>query len=100
MRSLDRSRLAALLCREEEKFLREHPASHALYERACQSLQRGVPMLWMIRMPGSFPVFVKEAAGAHFTDLDGLRYVDLCLGDTGAMTGHGPPATLAAIREQ
>ncbi len=57
-------------------------------------------MLWMIRFPGAFPLFVQEAVGAHFTDVDGLRYIDFCLGDTGAMTGHAPPATLAAIQRQ
>jgi glutamate-1-semialdehyde 2,1-aminomutase len=57
-------------------------------------------MLWMIRWAGSFPVFVKEARGAHFTDVDGRDYIDFCLGDTGAMTGHGPAATLKAIAEQ
>ncbi len=100
MRTLDRSRLAALLTLEEQKFICEHPKSSALYQQARQSLQGGVPMLWMIRMPGAFPVFVQEAVGAHFTDVDGLRYIDFCLGDTGAMTGHAPPATLAAIQRQ
>ncbi|MCK7506346.1 MAG: aminotransferase class III-fold pyridoxal phosphate-dependent enzyme [Desulfobacterales bacterium] len=57
-------------------------------------------MLWMIRWAGSFPVFVKEAKGAHFTDVDGNSYLDLCLGDTGAMTGHAPEATVKAINEQ
>jgi glutamate-1-semialdehyde 2,1-aminomutase len=57
-------------------------------------------MLWMIRWAGSFPVFVQEAKGAHFTDVDGHRYIDFCLGDTGAMTGHSPDATVRAIAEQ
>ncbi len=57
-------------------------------------------MLWMICWAGSFPVFVREAKGAHFTDVDGNRYIDFCLGDTGAMTGHAPDATLQAIYEQ
>ena len=59
-----------------------------------------MPMLWMIRWAGSFPVFVKEAKGAHFTDVDGNSYIDFCLGDTGAMTGHGPDETVKAITEQ
>src|SRR6202041_4048804 len=37
-------------------------------------------------------VLVAEAHGAHFKDVDGHDYVDLCLGDTGAMTGHSPAA--------
>ena len=32
--------------------------------------------------------------------MDGQRYLDLCLGDTGAMTGHAPAATLEAINRQ
>jgi glutamate-1-semialdehyde 2,1-aminomutase len=57
-------------------------------------------MLWMIRWAGSFPVFVKEAKGAHFTDVDDNDYIDFCLGDTGAMTGHSPAATVNAIKDQ
>ena len=48
-------------------------------------------MHWMIRWAGGFPVFAAEAYGARFRDVDGLEYVDFCLGDTGAMTGHSPP---------
>jgi len=57
-------------------------------------------MHWMTRWAGPFPLFVREAQGAHFTDADGRRYLDLCLGDTGAMTGHAPPATVRAVTEQ
>jgi len=100
MRTVDRLRLNALLHDEDTKFLLEHPRSHALYQRACRSMQGGVPMLWMIRWAGTFPIFGKEAHGAHFTDLDGHSYIDFCLGDTGAMTGHSPKATLETIKAQ
>src|SRR5258708_12016251 len=49
---------------------------------------------------GASPPFVREAHGAEFFDVDGHRYVDLCLGDTGAMTGHSPSATVAAVQQQ
>lgn len=98
--TLNRTKLTQLLEKEEQLFHKTHPKSHELYQRARRSLQGGVPMLWMIRWAGSFPVFVKEAKGAHFTDVDGNSYLDLCLGDTGAMTGHSPDATVAAINEQ
>jgi len=97
---LDRAKLTELLKFEEQLFHKTHPKSYELYQRACKSLHGGVPMLWMIRWAGSFPVFVKEAKGAHFTDVDGNSYLDLCLGDTGAMTGHSPDATVKAITEQ
>jgi glutamate-1-semialdehyde 2,1-aminomutase len=57
-------------------------------------------MHWMRKWPGGFPVFVREAEGARFVDVDGIEYVDFCLGDTGAMTGHAPEATLRVVREQ
>jgi glutamate-1-semialdehyde 2,1-aminomutase len=98
--TLNSSRLESLLNQEEQLFHKNHPRSHELCQRARKSLHGGVPMLWMIRWAGSFPVFVKEAKGAHFTDVDGNSYIDFCLGDTGAMTGHSPDATVKAITEQ
>ena len=100
MRAIDRSRLNILIRDEEIKFRVEHPKSQDLYQRACRSMQGGVPMLWMIRWAGAFPVFVKEAVGVHLIDLDGRSYIDFCLGDTGAMTGHSPKATIEAVQAQ
>ena len=76
MQTLDRDRLEQLIRAEEELFHQSHPKSFELYQRARQSLHGGVPMLWMIRWAGSFPVFVREAHGAHFTDVDILS--ELC----------------------
>jgi len=85
---------------EQQKFIAERPKSKALFERARKSLLGGVPMNWMVKWAGAFPPFVREAHGAEFVDVDGHRYVDLCLGDTGAMTGHSPAATVSAVQEQ
>jgi len=89
-----------LLDRELESFDREHPRSRELANDARVSLLSGVPMPWMIRWPGGFPVFAAEAHGARFTDVDGREYVDFCLGDTAAMTGHSPEPTVRAVAEQ
>jgi glutamate-1-semialdehyde 2,1-aminomutase len=93
-------RVADLLPRELERFEREHPRSRELASRASGSLLSGVPMPWMIRWPGAFPVFAAEAEGARFRDVDGHEYVDFCLGDTAAMTGHSPEPTARALAEQ
>jgi glutamate-1-semialdehyde 2,1-aminomutase len=100
MIKIDRDHLENLLRQEEHLFHEKHPKSFTLYQRARKSLQGGVPMLWMIRWAGTFPIFVKEGHGAHFTDVDGNEYIDFCLGDTGAMTGHAPESTVAAIIQQ
>lgn len=98
--TIDRGRLKSLMAKERQKFVDERPKSKALFERASKSLLAGVPMNWMMKWAGAFPPFVREAQGAHFYDVDGHRYVDLCLGDTGAMTGHSPSATVSAVTQQ
>lgn len=97
---LDRTRLKSLTEREQMRFVDDRPKSKAIYERGKKSLLSGVPMNWMVKWAGAFPPIVREAQGAHFYDIDGHRYVDFCLGDTGAMTGHSPFATAKAIEDQ
>ena len=100
MPTVDRQRLQSLLEAEGKRFASRCPRSRALHERARGSLLGGVPMTWMMKWPGGFPVFVREARGASIVDVDGHQYVDLCLGDTGAMTGHAPAAAVEAIAAQ
>lgn len=100
MRTIDRSKIQKLIEREESRYISARPRSRALFERAKGSLLQGVPMSWMVEWPGSFPIFVKEAKGTRLTDVDGHTYVDLCLGDSGALTGHSPEATADAIARQ
>jgi len=92
--------LEGLLARELERFEREHPRSRVLAREAEESLLAGVPMPWMIRWAGGFPVFAADAHGARFRDVNGHEYVDFCLGDTAAMTGHSPEPTVRAVTEQ
>ena len=97
---IDRQRLAALHVEEEQRFIDLHPRSAELAVEARTSLLGGVPMAWMTRWPGSFPLFFDEASGARFSDVDGHEYVDFCLGDTGAMTGHALPQVAEALHRQ
>jgi glutamate-1-semialdehyde 2,1-aminomutase len=97
---IDRAHLAALLARERADFVRRHPRSRAAHEAAGASLLGGVPMTWMSKAAGGFPVYLAEASGAGVTDVDGHRYVDFCLGDSGAMAGHSPAATVRAVQRR
>ena len=96
----DRERLAELWLAEVSLFERMRQRSRELFTEATPHLPDGVPMLWMAKWPGPWPVYVESAAGSHFRDVDGIDHVDLCLGDTGAMCGHAPPASVAAISAQ
>ena len=97
---IDRSRLAQLLVAERDRFRADRPVSQAMAAEAAAHLVGGVPMTWMAKWAGGFPMFVAGASGSRLTDVDGHTYVDFALGDTGSMAGHSPPATVAVIRRQ
>ena len=93
-------RLAALLERERSEFAASNPKSAAAFAAAGANLWTGVPMSWMAKWPGGFPLSMAGAHGARLFDIDGHEYVDFCLGDTGAMAGHSPQALAAAIEQR
>lgn len=97
MHRVDRSRLSEALDSERVRFVADHPQSAELARTAAEHLLAGVPMAWMKRWPGSFPIAVDHAEGGRLTDVDGHQYADLCLGDTAAMGGHAIPAVVEAV---
>ncbi len=100
MAKMTLERVRSLLEEETARFVEERPRSRALFEEARKSLVGGVPMSWMRIWTGGFPVFVESAEGVHVTDVDGHRYLDLCLGDTGGLCGHAHPQIVEAIAAQ
>lgn len=96
MSPIDRSRLASLVERERAAYTADHPASAKLFAGADHLFGR-VPMTWMAMWSGGFPLYLDRARGNRVTDVDGREYVDFALGDTGAMAGHSPAATVDAV---
>ena len=76
-----RSRLNKLNTLQEERFISSTAKSRELFEKAKGVMPGGVPMSWMTKWPGKYPLFVASAQGAHFVDVDGNEYIDLCLGE-------------------
>lgn len=95
-----RAAIEALLERERASFVARYPRSQALAARGAKRWLGGVPMHWMGDWGTPFPLHVAAASGAELEDVDGHRYADFCLGDTGAMFGHSPPPVSAAIERQ
>jgi glutamate-1-semialdehyde 2,1-aminomutase len=89
-----------IILHERERYLTLHPCSVMLSKQASQHFLYGVPMHWMSDWGTPVPLFVQRANGAHFTCADNIDYTDFCLGDTGAMFGHSPPAVAAAVKNQ
>ena len=88
-----------MLERERQTYAARNPRSLAAY-RAATNLFGRVPMTWMNKSAGGFPLYLSKARGAHVEDIDGHDFVDLCLGDTGAMAGHSPQPTVEAVHRR
>jgi glutamate-1-semialdehyde 2,1-aminomutase len=99
MAVIDRARLGELTSREESRYLESHPRSAALHQNA-DHLFGGVPMTWMSKWVGGFPLYLDSAHGCEVVDVDGHHYVDFALGDTGAMAGHSPGPTVRAVTDR
>lgn len=93
-------RVAGMLAEERAAFASRNPRSAALAEEASRHWLRGVPMHWMTDWGTPYPLFIDAASGVTITDADGHTYADFCLGDTGAMFGHSPPAVAEAMTQQ
>jgi glutamate-1-semialdehyde 2,1-aminomutase len=92
--------LENLLARERAAFIQRNPKSQTLSARAAGHLLFGVPLHWMNDWGTPFALQVAHARGAQLWDVDGHPLADFCLGDTGAMFGHAPPAVTAALQAQ
>lgn len=94
------SRISQLMSIEVNRFVQEHPKSQHEATRLKNSLVAGVPMPWMKRWAGPFPIIAERARGGTIVDMDDHEYVDFCLGDTGSMTGHANAPISHAISTQ
>lgn len=97
---LQRDSLMSSLAAEQQRFRDSNPRSHGMARGTSSHFLAGVPMPWMTRWPGDFPLFIESAEGARCIDVDGHEYVDFCMGDTGAMTGHAIRPVARALRRQ
>ena len=89
-----------LMKRELDVYHHRTQNSNKVFNEAQDVLLNGVPMPWMGDWGTSYPLFIKSASDNRVIDVDGNSYIDFCLGDTGAMFGHSPKATVEAIIEQ
>lgn len=96
---LDRDKLASELAAERNLHITRTPKSRELFGEGNHLLGR-VPMTWMNKWSGGYPLYLKSAKGNRIVDVDGNEYIDFSLGDTGAMAGHSPDATVAAVNQR
>jgi glutamate-1-semialdehyde 2,1-aminomutase len=96
---ISRALLKSLTERERATFADRHARSRAAYDRSDNLFGR-VPMTWMNKAAGDFPIYLDRAYGNRIVDVDGNEFIDFALGDTGAMAGHSPEPVVAAVTER
>src|SRR5437763_14013420 len=82
------------LQKELDTFVRRTPKSAEAHKKNLKRIPLGVASNYRAYDP--YPIFVKEAQGSHFRDLDGNDYIDhnLCFG--ALMHGHCHPSVIPA----
>ncbi|MFN2483776.1 MAG: aspartate aminotransferase family protein [Candidatus Limnocylindria bacterium] len=93
--TIDRTRLATILEREEAGYRERTPQSAALYARARASLPLGVASSFQSYEP--YPLFMTDARGSRIRDADGNEYIDFDMAFGVLAAGHSHPAVAEAI---
>ncbi len=93
-------RISELFAAEQRRYVDAHPRSRQRTGHGIAGFYDGVPLHWMRDWSMPFPFLVESAQGSTLHDIDGNEYADFCLGDTGSMFGHSPPAVVDAISRQ
>jgi glutamate-1-semialdehyde 2,1-aminomutase len=83
------------LQKELDTFVRRTPKSREAHKKNLQRIPLGVASNYRAYEP--YPIFVEQAQGSHFRDLDGNDYLDhnLCFG--ALMAGHCHPEVMKAV---
>jgi glutamate-1-semialdehyde 2,1-aminomutase len=82
----------------ENQFKTRTPASCSMFERASRHLPGGVAGNGKFLAP--YPIYVKQAQGGEFIDLDGNHYIDLLMGGGVHILGHSSEVVMSAVEAQ
>jgi glutamate-1-semialdehyde 2,1-aminomutase len=86
------------LQKELDTFERRTPKSHEAHNKNLRRIPLGVASNYRHYDP--WPIFVKEASGSKFRDLDGNEYIDHNLTFGALMAGHCHPAVMKAVEKR
>ena len=95
---VDRKLIKELTAREEKRLQEQTPKSAALYQRAQQSLVKGVASSYQMRDP--YPVYFSRGKGARIWDVDDREISDFHNGFGCMVQGHANPAIVEAVKKR
>ena len=81
-----------------EEYVRKHPGSAELYEKAKSHFPGGVTHDTRYVTP--FPIYMTHGDGPLKWDVDGNEYIDYVMGHGALFLGHSHPEIVATVSEQ
>jgi len=98
--SVDPALVRELKDREDARFHAEHPRCAELLARGRAVMPNGVPMAWHVGSYHHIPLWVDDARGARFRDVDGHTYSDFNIADISMFCGYAPEPLLRAVNDR
>ena len=99
-RGIDPVKVAELKAREDVLFIETHPRCIETSHRAERVMPNGVPMSWLRTSYDHPPLWVDDAKGARFRDVDGNEYADFNIADMSMFGGYGPEPVVEAVAKR
>ena len=97
-RTIDRTRILAVLDREEAAYRTRTPRSAALHARAREAMPLGVASSFQTYDP--YPLFMTDARGSRIWDVDGNEYIDFDMAFGVLAAGHSHPLLAEALQRR
>jgi glutamate-1-semialdehyde 2,1-aminomutase len=95
---VDRKLIKELRAREEKRLQEQTPNSAKLYERARESLIKGVASSYQMRDP--YPLYFTHGKGSRVWDVDGREFSDFHNAFGCMVQGHAHPAIVEAVQKR
>ena len=95
---VDRKLIKELRAREEKRLQEQTPNSAKLYERARESLIKGVASSYQMRDP--YPLYFTHGKGSRVWDVDGREISDFHNAFGCMVQGHAHPAIVEAVQKR
>ncbi|MEO6060037.1 MAG: aspartate aminotransferase family protein [Candidatus Limnocylindria bacterium] len=97
-RTIARTRIRAILDREEAAYRTRTPRSAALHARARKAMPLGVASSFQTYDP--YPLFMTDARGSRIWDADGNEYIDFDMAFGVLAAGHSHPLLAEALQRR
>ena len=94
----NRKRIAELMEKEERVLQESTPKCRELYQRATQSMPKGVASSYQARDP--YPIYLSHGRGSRVFNVDGQEKTDFHNGYGCMVQGHAHPAIVEAVSKR